>query len=371
MLVSFTRWFYQKRHHTTQYIQQEVTMTSTDNQKVTSAKVSSISSEAEEKNGFIYRPLTMEDRGAYRAVVHTSFNAWYWQHGWNKDYFACGPDEAALFFDVYQDLDPSCSVSAWHVATGQLAGACFYHPRPTHVSLGIMSVAPSFGGSGVGKELVRRILAETARRGLPATRLASSAMNMNSFSLYNKAGFQPKVFHQDMVVVVPKQGPPALPADCETRATNISIRKANASDVAAMVRLEEKVSGIQRGKDFEYAIENKRGIFDVYVAIASQKNEEENDMKGFIVALKSTPLNQLGPGVAEDDAIMTALFHYAFCHTYIETYALCVVPTDALRLVAYLYKAGGKNVETHLLQVHGQYQEIRGINIPSFLPETG
>jgi hypothetical protein len=32
---------------------------------------------------------------------------------------------------------------------------------------------------------------------------------------------------------------------------------------------------------------------------------------------------------------------------------------------------GAHNVETHLVQVRGQFQPFNGVSLPSFLPETG
>jgi hypothetical protein len=44
---------------------------------------------------------------------------------------------------------------------------------------------------------------------------------------------------------------------------------------------------------------------------------------------------------------------------------------DKRQLVETLYRWGGINVETHLLQVRGTFQPSAGVNLPSFLPETG
>ena len=40
------------------------------------------------------------------------------------------PETAALFFDVYDALDPGCGVVAVSIYSGRLAGSCFHHPRP-------------------------------------------------------------------------------------------------------------------------------------------------------------------------------------------------------------------------------------------------
>ena len=50
---------------------------------------------------------------------------------------------------------------------------------------------------------------------------------------------------------------------------------------------------------------------------------------------------------------------------------LMVIPMDKRKLVMQAYAWGAVNVETHLGQVWGQFQPFQGVNMPSFLPETG
>jgi hypothetical protein len=51
--------------------------------------------------------------------------------------------------------------------------------------------------------------------------------------------------------------------------------------------------------------------------------------------------------------------------------ALVVIPMDCRQMVEALYVWGAVNVETHLTQVRGRFQPFTGVNLPSFLPETG
>jgi hypothetical protein len=41
------------------------------------------------------------------------------------------------------------------------------------------------------------------------------------------------------------------------------------------------------------------------------------------------------------------------------------------RLVRQVYQWGGRNCEMHFCQVRGAMQPFQGVNLPSFLPETG
>ena len=100
--------------------------------------------------------------------------------------FTGDPAGTELFCSVYEALDPGCCLVAENTRTGRLAGSCFYHPRPTHVSLGIMNVHPNYFGQGVARRLLQAIIEIAAQQNKPL-RLVSSAMNLNSFSLYTRA----------------------------------------------------------------------------------------------------------------------------------------------------------------------------------------
>src|SRR5690606_10302886 len=104
--------------------------------------------------------------------------------------------------------------------------------RAKHVSLGIMTVHPNHFGAGVGGRLVRHIVNFTDEGGFPALRLTQSALNLDSFSLYNRAGFVPRLAYQDMYLPVPANG---LPFSTEGDAF---VRSATLEDVPAIAALE-------------------------------------------------------------------------------------------------------------------------------------
>ena len=305
------------------------------------------------------RPLTADDRDEYGLMVHASFNAWYWRHGWGQDYFQCPPAEAAVFFDIYNDLTPGCSVALFSKATGQLHGACFYHPRERHVSLGIMSVHPSFSGRGVGRAIVREIVRLTETGGYPALRLVSSAINMDSFSLYNRAGLVPHQPYHDMIITVPAAGA-SIRDPARSR-----VRPASLNDVAAMAQVEDEVSGIRRDIDYRYAIQNSRGVLRATVLEAPQ-----GGLDGWMIAVNCPALKMLGPCVAKSEEAAATLIaeglDWFAGHT-----VLCLIPMNKQILVHNMYSWGARNVETHLFQARGAFKPFAGVNMPSFLPETG
>src|SRR5882757_9127607 len=146
------------------------------------------------------RPLRQDEWPAVAHLIHTSTNAWYRKNR-GFDIFTAAPEACLLFPQTYEALDPNCCIVAEETSTRRLMGSCFYHPRETHVSLGIMNVHPDFVGRHVASRLLRFITDFADRANLP-TRLVSSAMNLDSFSLYTRAGFVPRAVYADMQIPV-------------------------------------------------------------------------------------------------------------------------------------------------------------------------
>lgn len=307
----------------------------------------------------LLRPLTADDRNVYALMLYRSFNTWYGAHGWPSDYFRCTPEQAGIFLDLYNDISPGCSIAALDPNNGKLMGACFYHPREHHVSLGVMSVNPDYFRRGVGRALVSHIVDFTESHQYAALRLVSSAINMDSFSLYNRSGFIPQGSYHDRVLPVPIVG---LQVCYPIRD---QVRVAVPADVDAMAALEMEVSGITRVTDCRYAIENPRGVLQALVFEGS-----DGAIDGFMISIKHSALNMLGPCVARSEKVALALLLQA-TERFRGDAPLFVVPMNKRELVETLYEWGARNVETHLFQVRGKFQPFNGVSLPSFLPETG
>src|SRR5262245_51785243 len=133
---------------------------------------------------FELRSMRPAEWSTVAQLIHEGTNAWYVAHG-RTPIFAGRGDATLLFCEVYEDLDPGCCLVAVDESSGRIAGSCFYHPRPTHVSLGIMNAHPDYFGKGVARELLAWInrFADDRQQ---SVRLVSSAMNLDSFSLYNR-----------------------------------------------------------------------------------------------------------------------------------------------------------------------------------------
>lgn len=311
-------------------------------------------------DNFTLRPIQDFEKSEYADMLYGSFNFWYWKHGWGKDYFCCASQETSIFYELYNDLTPGCNVAAFDKDTGRMTGACFYHPREYHVSLGIMCVHQNYCRKGVGRLLVNHILDFTRRNDYKSCRLISSAINMDSLSLYNRSGFIPRVTYHDMVIKVPDDG---LGENGLTRKNNV--HDARLTDIHDMGELELEIGGIKREIDYRYAIENPRGVLNAKV----YKNDR-NSIEGFMISIKHPALNMLGPCVARTEDVAIDLIKGAL-NRFRGASVLFIVPVEKRKIVKQMYVWNAKNVETHLMSVWGEFPGFNGVNMPSFLPETG
>jgi hypothetical protein len=216
-----------------------------------------------------------------------------------------------------------------------------------------MNVDPNYFGRGIAS-LLLRFITDFADRQSKLVRLVSSAMNLDSFSLYSRAGFVPRAIYQDILLTVPETGVATAPG----------VRDAVVGDVPAMVGLEGRLAGIRREKDFRYFIENRRRIWRISVL-----PDGRGGIDGFLCSVSHPASNMLGPGVMRnDEAAMTLIRAQLNCHQG-RTLVL-LIPADRPELVKQIYALGGRNCEIHFGQSRGAYAPAGGIVMPTFMPET-
>jgi len=303
------------------------------------------------------RTAQAPDRAELAELIYLSLNTWCETHAKARP-FSAGPATADLFFDVYETLDPGCCVVAESAFSGRLAGSCFYHPRPTHVSLGIMNVHPNYFGTGVARALLQFIIDYADHQQKPL-RLVSSAMNLDSFSLYTRAGFVPQAIFQDLLLAVPEEGlPHRVPGDDR-------VRPAAADDVPAIDRLETELVGISRQKDYRHFLENPNGLWHLSVC-----PDDAGGLDGFLASVNHPALTMLGPGLARTPQQAAALILAELNRCRGRT-VLLLVPARCAPLVEQMYAWGARNCEIHFSQVRGPCQPPQGVLIPTFLPESG
>jgi len=255
--------------------------------------------------------------------------------------------------EVYHALDPGCCVVALDEA-GALIGSAFFHPRETHVGVGVVSVHPSAFGRGVARAMMEEIIRIAGR--LPL-RLVSSAMNLDSFSLYTRLGFVPQATLQALTLDVPAEGLPG---------PSTPLRAATMADVSAIADFELRLNGVRKERDYRFFVENASGDWRLTVL-----EKPGGGLAGFLAASAHASGAHLGPGVAEDEAAMQALVHGTLDSQFRGRRVVWLVPVQCSGLVRQAYAWGARNRETHLFNVLGDAPPMRGVTIPTFLPESG
>ena len=84
--------------------------------------------------GYTIRPMRSDEADLVAELIFESTNQWYETHGYSS-IFPGRWQDCRVFTEVYEDLDAGCCLIAVS-DEGTILGSCFYHPRPTHVSLG-------------------------------------------------------------------------------------------------------------------------------------------------------------------------------------------------------------------------------------------
>jgi len=305
---------------------------------------------------FEIRPLTAADWTSQADLIYRSLNTWYREHrGFD---LVTGPvDSMLLFPKVYESLDPGCCLTAVDPDNGRMAASCFYHPRKTHLSLGMMNVHPDYFGKGAGSAVLRRIIETAQKKGLPV-RLVSSAMNLESFALYNRYGFKPFQFFQDMTLPIPSGGFSIDPPQ------GMTIRDAAEEDIPAAAALEKEMCGIEREEDWRFFRENAHRIWGLSVCVDS-----EGAVCGACASVCDPGSHMIGPGIARSEVVMGALIQYE-ANRYPGKTPVVLIPSDAVSLRRTLFALGGRICEMHITQVLGEAQKPAGIVLPSFMPET-
>lgn len=296
-----------------------------------------------------YQP---HQRDELAKLIHTALDTWH-RTRLNIDRFGDDWEPFRLVVDVYEALDPGCCEVALDDG-GSMIGSAFFHPRETHVGVGVVSVHPSAFGRGVARAMMEEIIRIADGKPL---RLVSSAMNLDSFSLYTKLGFVPQVTLQAVTLDVPADGLPGATS---------RMRAATKDDVQAIVDLEFRLNGVRKMRDYEFFIENRDGGWRVGVI-----EKSDGSLTGFLAASAHTHDSQLGQGVAEDEEIMKLLVHEMIDRHLRGRRVVWLLPVTCTALVRQAYAWGARNRETHLFNVLGDSPPMQGITIPTFLPESG
>ena len=304
-----------------------------------------------------FTPLTNADHEPIARLLHRSLVHWYESHLGQGSRFGGRHEPFQLFPEVYEALDPGQCVTA-RSESGEIVGVCFSHERETHLSVGIVATSPDAGGRGLARRMMALVLEKAGRLGKPA-RLVSSLMNLDSFSLYTRLGFVPGAIFQDLLITVPEAGmTAAAPADKDR------VRKATMVDAPRIADFEHAQQGIRREKDFAFFLRNEVGDWRVLVS-----DRDDGSVAGFLAMSTHPSCTMIGPGVAADEAVATALLWQALDLMRGRT-LIFLAPCAAASLVHTAYAWGARNVELHVAQSTAPVAAVKGIVFPTFMPET-
>lgn len=215
----------------------------------------------------------------------------------------------------------------------------------------------------VASALYRHIIDFTEKGGYPSLRIAQSACNVESFSLYTHGGAYPRHIYHDMVFPVPADGF-RVPAEGKHLPLD-RVRPARITDVTEMGRLELDIAGIIREQDYRYCVENKRGFWSVSVM-----DDPSGGLEGFMISCGHPSFNMLGPCVARSEDAANALILRELDRFRGRT-PIFLVPADKQKMVRLMYDLGALNCEMHFYQARGEFTPFKGVVMPTFLPETG
>jgi GNAT superfamily N-acetyltransferase len=306
----------------------------------------------------ILRGLTAADWEEQAELIHGSLSTWY-RTRLNSAKFGDDPVPFRVFPELYEALDPGCCLVAQDEEGGPLTGTTFFHPRETHWAVGIVATHPGAAGRGVARRLMEEIIGRAEAEGKPV-RLVSSAMNLDSFSLYTRLGFVPRRVFQDMKMEVPDGGMPAMESG------RVRVRVARDGDVGGLADLEMRLNGIRREKDLRHFVENRQGCWRLWVA-----EDGDGVVSGFLGAVVLAGSKMVGPGVCADEEVAAVLLRQVLDAEFRGQAPVWLVPVDCAGLVKRCYEWGARNVELHLASVRGEAPEMRGVTLPTFMPETG
>jgi GNAT superfamily N-acetyltransferase len=302
-------------------------------------------------------PLPTGGHPQIAALIHRALVTWYETRLRQGARFGESAEPFLLFPAVYEALDPGEALGAYG-QNGALQGVCFIHERETHFSLGIVATDPDCAGRGTARAMVQ-VAIERARKADKPLRLVSSLLNLDSFSLYTRLGFQPHTIYQDVLFRVPAGGlSPSAPASAAR------VRLARTDEAAKIAALEYELQGIRREKDYRFFLDNRVGDWRVRVI-----EDGGGRLSGVLVSSLHPHWGMVGPGVARETAdalglLWTALEERRGCDTVV------LAPSGEAALIQTLYAWGGRNIELHTAQVLGPLPPAKGLAFPTFLPES-
>ena len=202
--------------------------------------------------------------------------------------------------------------------------------------VGPVSVEVPAQGRGIGRALMRDVLAHAERSGIEMVRLMQDSFNMGSLSLYASLGFDTK----DPIAMIQ----PA-PVPCEDG----SVRPVMESDLPTIDELSRRIYKVSRRNEVASLIQPP---------FRPLLRERDGRVSGYFV------LGMPGHGVYETEEDALALVGEAATGVPAE-FARCFCPLTEGGLYRKLLAAGGRAIKVMNLMALGPYEPPEGVWMPS------
>lgn len=303
----------------------------------------------------VFRPMQATDLPRVRQLDRDSFGALFHELTGQPDRLPLREPE---YFAHWLATDPKGALVA--VADGELVGLNFNHARGVRAWIGPLAMKPGVQLRGGGRRLCELGLAYLESRGCTSIGLDTYANNPVSVSLYLKLGFEivggTLVLERDTATAFP-EAKTALRAGSATEA-----------ELAALVELDESVSGFHRLPDFRFAMSWPAAAIFTLTGPGAQ-------LQGMAVCLRKRGAGMMGSLVVpEDDGVpaLTTLLAAArefYLRDGIERMAVTVAASD-LRLAQALFSLGFRT-KTAMVRMIREKKERSGSWAGPFSAEKG
>lgn len=279
------------------------------------------------------RPATPADAAACGLICYNAFATINKEHNFPPD-LPLPEHGQQLMGMIFSHPGFFCVVAEQN---GKIVGSNCLDERNPVAGLGPITVDPEAQNSGVGRQLMQAVMNRAAERRFAGVRLVQAAFHARSMSLYAKLGFD----IQEPLVVM--QGPAIhqVPG-------GYSVRRANASDLAACETLCRKVHGHDRSGELADAIQESTAV------VAEHHGR---------IAAYASLVGFFGHAVAENNEGLQALVGAADGFRGPGFF----VPTRNTDLFRWCLNHGLRVVEPMTLMSFGMYQTPTGPFLPSIL----
>jgi GNAT superfamily N-acetyltransferase len=283
----------------------------------------------------VIRTLRASDADKCGEIIYRAFESFATSHGFPPDFPIV--DVAKQLASTFIAHPLIAGVAA--ESDGLLLGSNFLVKTDPIYGVGPITVEPSAQGRGVGRRLMKAVLA--LGEDAVGIRLVQDAFNTRSVSLYASLGFDTK---EPLMLMLGR--PASKPLE------GFNVRCLSESDVDECAALCESVYGVSRSGELRDAL---RTFLPLGV-------ERDGVLTGYLTAPTFWIMNH---GVAQTERDMRALIlgATAFCS---EPLSL-LLPIRQACFFRWFLSEGFRVIKPMTLMAMGEYQEPRGTFFPSVL----